>query len=67
MGVEYGEIPVSIGAPQQRRLLAQLVVRSGSTVSLDWLSEHLWDEHERPEPTVPTLRTFVSRLRRSFQ
>ena len=57
MGVDNGDGPVSIGGPKLRRLLALLVVRSGSTVSLDWLEEHLWDDDERPEPTTPTLRT----------
>ena len=64
MGVDNGDGPVSIGGPKLRRLLALLVVRSGSTVSLDWLEEHLWDDDERPEPTTPTLRTYMSRLRR---
>ena len=66
IGVESSDGPVSIGGPKQRRLLALLVVRAGTVVSLDWLSEHLWDDDERPEPTTPALRTYVSRLRRSL-
>jgi serine/threonine protein kinase/DNA-binding SARP family transcriptional activator/WD40 repeat protein len=66
MGVEGSDGPVNIGGPKQRRLLALLVIRSGSVVSLDWLSEYLWDDDERPEPTIPALRTYLSRLRRSL-
>jgi serine/threonine protein kinase/WD40 repeat protein/DNA-binding winged helix-turn-helix (wHTH) protein len=66
MGIGQGDGPVSVGGPKLRRLLALLVVRSGSTVSLDWLEEHLWDDDERPEPTTPTLRTYIARLRRSL-
>ena len=66
MGVDDGDGPVSIGGPKQRRLLALLVVRSGSVVSLDWLAEHLWDDDERPQPPTVALRTYVSRLRRSL-
>ena len=63
MGVSLGDQPVRIGGPRQRRLLALLAVRSGSTVSVDWLAEHLWDDAGRPENAKATLWTYVSRLR----
>ena len=66
MGVDDVDGPVSIGGPKQRRLLALLAIRPESMVSNDWLAEYLWDDDERPEPTAPALRTFVSRLRRAF-
>ncbi len=58
--------PVSIGGPRQRRLLALLAIRYGSSVDLDWLAEYLWDDGDRPSPVAPPLRTAVSRLRSSF-
>ena len=58
--------PVNIGGARQRRLLALLVARSNTVVSLDWLAEHLWSDNDRPEDFVPPLRTYVSRLRSSL-
>ena len=58
--------PVSIGGPRQRRLLALLAVRAGSVVSLDWLTEYLWDDADRPAGPERAIRTYVSRLRGSL-
>ncbi|HKJ54649.1 MAG TPA: BTAD domain-containing putative transcriptional regulator [Nitriliruptoraceae bacterium] len=55
--------PVNIGGPRQRRLLALLALRAGAVVSVDWLAQHLWDDHNRPVETTPALRVYVSRLR----
>ncbi len=66
MGVHDADGPVSIGGLRQRRLLALLVIKSGSIVDIDWLAEHLWDDDDRPTPTEPALRTTVSRLRRAL-
>ncbi len=65
-GLDDGGMPVSIGGPRQRRLLALLAIRSGAMVSIDWLAEHLWDDLERPDDTARAIRTYVSRLRSSF-
>jgi DNA-binding SARP family transcriptional activator len=65
-GVEVDGETVDIGGPRQRRLLALLTTRAGEVVSNDWLSEYVWDDRDRPEATVPALRTYVSRLRSSF-
>jgi DNA-binding SARP family transcriptional activator len=63
--LDAGE-PVSIGGPRQRRLLALFVTRPDTVVSIDWLAEYVWDDHDRPEQAESALRTIVSRLRRSF-
>ena len=65
-GVEQDGVPIGIGGPRQRRLLALLAVRAGSTLSLDWLAEHLWTDEDRPDQPEPALWTSMSRLRRSF-
>ncbi|MFW2382374.1 MAG: protein kinase domain-containing protein [Acidimicrobiales bacterium] len=62
-GFDEDGIPVSIGGKRQQRLLALLAIRAGSVVDLDWLAEHLWDDHERPDPAQPPIRTYMSRLR----
>lgn len=56
--------PVSVGGPRQRRLLALLAIRPNVVLSIDWLSEYLWDDQDRPDPPAPNLRTYMSRLRR---
>lgn len=66
MGIDADGAPVSIGGLRQRRLLALLVARAGSVVSIDWLSEYLWDDHDRPDVPGPTLRTYLSRLRNAL-
>lgn len=63
MGVRVSGEPVSIGGARQLRLLALLAVRAGSTVSVDWLAEHLWSDEERPVAPAPAIRTYLSRLR----
>ncbi len=66
IGVDGSDGPVSIGGPRQRRLLALLVVRTGATVGIDWLSENLWRDDERPDDDASTIRTYIARLRRSL-
>lgn len=66
MGIDASGEPVSIGGLRQRRLLALLVARAGSVVSVDWLSEYLWDDTDRPETPGPTVRTYLSRLRNAL-
>ena len=66
MGVDDDGVPVNIGGLRQRRLLALLTIRSGSTVDIDSLAEHLWDDKDRPADTARSIRTYVSRLRSSL-
>ncbi|MEM9746677.1 MAG: protein kinase, partial [Actinomycetota bacterium] len=63
VSVEANGESVSIGGIRQRRLLALLVARAGTVVSVDWLAEHLWDDGDRPASPIASLRTYVSRLR----
>ncbi len=63
MGVHTLAGPVHVGGPRQRRLLALLTVRAGSVVSLDWLTEYLWGDDDRPAGPERAVRTYVSRLR----
>ena len=62
-GVDSEGEPVNIGGMRQRRLLALLAIRSGSVLSVDWLAEQLWTDHDRPEATVPAIRTSPLRRR----
>ncbi len=55
----HGSIP---GSPQQRRLLAALLVHRGTPVSADLLADIVW--HGRPPPSATNaLQSKVSRLR----
>lgn len=51
-----------LGGPQQRALLAMLLVDAGRPVSADRLIEELWPG-EPPSGAPTTLRSYVSRLR----
>lgn len=54
-----------VGAAKQRGLLAALVVRAGSPVSVDRLVEELWDESV-PASAVNLIQGYVGRLRRAM-
>jgi len=54
--------PVRLGSPQQRRLLAVLVVHANEVVSSDRLVDVLWGEHP-PRSATHSLQTLLSRLR----
>ena len=57
--------PVRLGGPQQRALLALLVIQRGEVVSTDRLVDELWPQH--PPPTaVKTVQMYVSQLRRAL-
>ncbi|MFF3545657.1 BTAD domain-containing putative transcriptional regulator [Streptomyces platensis] len=57
-----GDRPLPLGPPQQRAVLAMLLLHTGRPVSVPQLVDALWDE--RPPPrAVGTVRTYISRLR----
>jgi DNA-binding SARP family transcriptional activator/tetratricopeptide (TPR) repeat protein len=58
------ELP--LGAPQQRAVLAALLIREGAQASLGELAQVLWGE-AAPEAAVAVLRTYIGRLRRELQ
>ena len=53
-----------LGSQNQERLLAVLLARRNRTVPIDVLVDAIWGD-EPPRTAVSTLRTYVSRLRRS--
>ncbi|MGY3202370.1 BTAD domain-containing putative transcriptional regulator [Streptomyces sp. TE5632] len=58
-----GGEPVSTGSPQQRALLAALLLRRGRTATAAELIDALWGE-EPPSQALAALRTYASRLRK---
>ncbi len=58
-----GEQELNLGSPQQRAVLAALLLRSGRAVALSELLDAVWGE-EQPAAAVSVLRTYVSRLRK---
>ncbi|MGJ6964251.1 BTAD domain-containing putative transcriptional regulator [Streptosporangium sp. G11] len=53
---------VEIGSPQQRLVLAVLLLAEGRAVGHDHLLDAIWGE-DRPRAAMGTLRTYISRLR----
>lgn len=64
--VRVDGLAIDIGGFRQRRLLAVLLSRHGVVVETDALSEHVWDDEDRPDNAVEAARTYISRMRRSF-
>ncbi|QWF77844.1 AfsR/SARP family transcriptional regulator [Amycolatopsis sp. CA-230715] len=60
-----GESEIALGSPQQRAVLAMLVLRAGAAVSIGELVDGLWGEAP-PNHAVAALRTYVGRLRAAF-
>ncbi|WP_128431704.1 AfsR/SARP family transcriptional regulator [Streptomyces cyaneus] len=58
-----GEEQLPTGSPQQRALLAALVLREGRTATAAELIDALWGE-EPPSQALAALRTYASRLRK---
>ena len=61
--VVEGDRPVALGGPQQRALLAVLLVHRGESVSSDRLIDELWGE-QAPASAVKIVQGYVSNLRR---
>jgi predicted ATPase/DNA-binding SARP family transcriptional activator len=55
----------AIGSPNQRAVLAALLARRGEVVDFDALVEQLWPDGAPPSAST-SLRTYVSRLRRTL-
>jgi DNA-binding SARP family transcriptional activator len=58
-----GEAELQLGSPQQRGVLAMLLLARGRQVSLDGLIDGLWGA-DVPRAGAGTVRTYISRLRR---
>ncbi|MER6982799.1 AfsR/SARP family transcriptional regulator, partial [Streptomyces carpinensis] len=57
------EEPLATGSPQQRALLAALLLREGRTATASELIDALWGE-EPPSQALAAVRTYASRLRK---
>ena len=58
-----GETELELGSPQQRAVLAMLLLARGRQVPLSDLIDGLW-EGDIPRSAAGTVRTYISRLRR---
>ena len=56
---------VDVGGPRERALLTRLLLSANLVVSADRLAEDLWSG-EPPAHWLPTLRVYISRLRRAL-
>lgn len=59
----HGRTELELGSPQQRAVLAMLLLARGRHISMDGLIDGLWGVHV-PRSATGTIRTYVSRLRR---
>jgi predicted ATPase/DNA-binding SARP family transcriptional activator len=60
-----GEAELDLGTPQQRTVLAVLLLAEGRQVSASALVDALWGS-EPPKAAAGTLRTYISRLRQGM-
>lgn len=65
ISVVNGGVEVDAGPPQQRGVLALLLLNKGRQVSLDQIVNALWCP-QAPRSAVVTTRTYISRLRRAL-
>ncbi|WP_446047445.1 AfsR/SARP family transcriptional regulator [Streptomyces olivaceus] len=62
----HGERELDLGSPQQRVVLAALLLRRGRLVTVGDLVDAVWGE-KPPQAAVPVVRTYVSRLRKVLE
>ncbi|GAA2123844.1 AfsR/SARP family transcriptional regulator [Streptomyces synnematoformans] len=60
-----GTTPINIGPPQQRTVLAALLLTSGHHATTHDLVDAIWGQ-DPPRDAVGTVRTYVSRLRKAL-
>lgn len=60
-----GDEPIATGSPQQKSMLAALILRQGRTATAPELVDALWGD-DPPDAAVAALRTYASRLRKAF-
>ncbi|MEU0382843.1 AfsR/SARP family transcriptional regulator [Streptomyces chartreusis] len=65
VGAWRGDEPLSTGSPQQRALLAALLLRQGRSATAAELIDALWGE-EPPSHALAAVRTYASRLRKTL-
>ncbi|MGW3492654.1 BTAD domain-containing putative transcriptional regulator [Streptomyces sp. NPDC001020] len=59
----HGDEPLAMGSPQQRALLAALLLREGRTATASELIDALWGDGPPPR-ALAAVRTYASRLRK---
>jgi DNA-binding SARP family transcriptional activator len=64
--VLVGRVPASLGPPQQRALLALLLLDANEVVSRDRLVDDLWGE-QPPATATKLVQVYVSRLRKALE
>ncbi|HET7740779.1 MAG TPA: BTAD domain-containing putative transcriptional regulator, partial [Mycobacterium sp.] len=64
--VTRGDVPVDIGPPKQRAVLAVLLLAQGRVVSVDRLIDAVWGE-DVPGSATASLQAYVSNLRRALR
>ncbi|MBK6014479.1 BTAD domain-containing putative transcriptional regulator [Streptomyces sp. MBT53] len=57
---------LALGGPQQRAVLAMLIMARGSVVPAERIAEHLWP-HTSPERSLAALYPLISNLRRALE
>ncbi|MFF3541564.1 BTAD domain-containing putative transcriptional regulator [Streptomyces platensis] len=60
-----GATPLAAGSPQQRALLAALLLRGGRSATAPELVEALWGD-EPPHAALAALRTYAARIRKAL-
>jgi DNA-binding SARP family transcriptional activator len=55
--------PLSLGGPQQRRVLAAMLAEPGRVLTCDALTDVLWPAGDAPDTARQTLISYISRLR----
>jgi DNA-binding SARP family transcriptional activator/tetratricopeptide (TPR) repeat protein len=66
MEVLRGDVPLDLGGPKQRAVLAVLVLGVGRVVTVDRIVDELWGD-EPPARALGTLQAYVSNLRRVLE
>jgi DNA-binding SARP family transcriptional activator/class 3 adenylate cyclase/WD40 repeat protein/energy-coupling factor transporter ATP-binding protein EcfA2 len=61
-----GDRPVAVGGPKERLVLALLLARVNSTVSVDALIDAVWGDHP-PRTAERTVHAYLARLRRTLE
>lgn len=65
MSVTRGGLDITPSAPKLRKLLALLVLNSGTVVHVDRLVEELW-EQQLPPSALATLQTYIYQIRKAL-
>lgn len=60
-----GDQEINMGSPQQRALIAALLLRAGRTATAEELIDDLWGT-EPPDRAKATVRTYASRIRKAL-